>query len=791
MVETVSSLDRKLFRELWRLKAQVVAVALVIASGAAVLIMSLTTIEALEETTVAYYERARFADVFATAKRAPEYLRREIAAIPGVSLVETRIVEGAVLDVAGFEEPVIGQLNSLPEFGPQLLNNLVIRSGRLVEPGRPDEVVVNEPFAEAHGLEPGDSFDAVLRGRKRTLQVVGTALSPEFVYAIAPGGLMPDDKRFGILWMGRDALAAAFDLEGSFNNVSLSLVPDTDEKEVIERLDDLLSPYGGTGAYARADQISNWFLESEIGQLKNMSQLLPSIFLAVAAFLTNMVMTRLIETERREIGLLKAFGYGNLEIGWHYAKMVLFIGVIGVLVGSFTGAWLGHWNTEIYANFYRFPFLYYQPGPNAFVIAGGISLAAALAGSLAAVRRATRLPPAEAMQPPAPPTYRRTWASGTSIARMLDEPTRMILRRVFRWPLRAFLASTGLAMSIAVLIMALQWADAIDALAEITFVKAQHQDATVAFNDLQPYDIIQDFKHLPGVLSAEPYRQVAARLGNGPLSERQAIIGVPKGATLSPVYDVGQEHIEIKAGGLVLSGKLAELLDVKAGEDVFVEVLEARRPQVSLPVARIFETYIGKPAYMDIEALNRLMKTSRSVNGLHLAVDPAQRSELLRRLKEIPGISAILFRQASIDTFYETMGETIFIFIGFFVVFAMTLAVGVTYNSIRIALSEQARVLATLRVLGFSRWEISYILLGEIGLLTWFAVPLGVIIGFGLSWYMVSAFETELYRVPMVIHDTTYGKAMLIALLTTLACAAFVRRRLDHLDLIAVLKTRE
>ncbi len=787
----MSSLDRKLLRDLWRLRAQVLAVALVIASGAAVLIMSLTTIESLEETTKAYYERSRFAEVFASAKRAPESLGRGIAAIPGVQMAETRIVQGAVLDMEGFNEPVIGQLISLPAHGPQLLNTLVLRSGRLAEPNRPDEVVVNEPFADAHGLKPGDSFNAVLRGRKRTLQVVGTALSPEFVYAIAPGGLMPDDERFGVLWMGRDALEAAFDLKRSFNSVTLSLLPGTDEKEVIQRLDDLLSPYGGTGAYARVDQISNWFLESEIGQLKNMSRILPAIFLAVAAFLTNMVMARLVETERREIGLLKAFGYTNLAIGWHYAKMVLFIGVTGVLIGSLVGAWLGHWNTELYAKFYRFPFLYYRPGPTGFAIAGSVSLLAALAGSLVSVQRATRLPPAEAMLPPAPPIYRRSWASGTVFSRFLDEPTRMIFRRIFRWPLRAFLASLGLAMSVSVLIMALQWADAIDALVVTTFEKAQHQDATITFNDLKPHAVIEDVKNLPGVLGAEPYRFVPARLSNGQRSERQGILGVPQDAALSPVYDVKDEKVDLPRDGLVLSGKLAELLGVRVGDKVFVEILEARRPQVSLPVSRIFETYIGKPAYMDFDALNRLMKTARSVSGLHLVVDPARRADLLTRLKDIPGTSAILFRQASIDTFYKTMGETIFIFIGFFVVFSMTLTIGVTYNSIRIALSEQARLLATLRVLGFSRWEISYILLGEIGLLTWFAIPLGALIGSVLAWYMVSAFETELYRVPLVINDATYGKAMLFALAATLICAAFVRRRLDKLDLIAVLKTRE
>lgn len=787
----MSSLDGKLVRTLWHLKAQVLAIALVIASGTALLVMALTTIEALEQTTQAYYERSRFADVFAEVQRAPQSLAAEIEAIPGVRLVETRIVEGAILDIPGFGEPVIGQLISLPAHGPQRLNTLVLRSGRLAEPNRPDEVVVGEPFAEAHGLQPGDSFEAVLRGRKRTLQVVGTALSPEFVYAIAPGGLMPDDARFGILWMGRDALAAAFDFEGAFNSVTISLLRGADPQAVIVRLDSVLGPYGGTGAYARADQISNWFLQNEIAQQKNMAGLMPAIFLGVAAFLTNMVMARLIAMERREIGLLKAFGYGNIAIGWHYAKLVLAIGLVGVLIGALAGAWLGHFNTEIYATLYRFPFLLYQPGPGSFVIAALISLASALAGSMTAVGRAVVLHPAEAMLPPTPPAYRRGWMAVAGLARALDEPTRMIFRRLIHWPVRAFLASAGLGMSIAVLIMALQWLDAIDYIVENVFVQGQHQDATVTFADIQPASVEQAFARLPGVLATEPGRSVAARLSNGHLSKRQGIVGVPADAALAPVFDSDGAVVAMPPGGLVMSRKLAELLQVGLGDMVDVAVLEGRRPSLALPVVRIYDTLIGTPVYMEMSALNRLMRDGRVVGSLNIAVDSVERAALLTQLKEIPTVAGILFRQAAIDEFYETLGSTMYVFVGFFVAFAVILSVGVTYNSVRIALSERARELATLRVLGFSRWEISYILLGEIGVLTWIAIPLGCGAGFSLAWYLTSAFETELYRVPLVILDSTYGKAALIALATTIAVAAVVRRRLDKLDLIAVLKTRE
>ncbi|MBB3142889.1 ABC transporter permease [Halomonas organivorans] len=787
----MSSLDRKLIRELWRLRAQVLAIALVIASGTALLIMALTTIEALEDTTHAYYERSRFGEVFADVTRAPESLTRELAEIPGVQRISTRIVEGALLDLPNVAEPVIGRLVSLPEHGVETMNALVLRSGRRVAPGQPDEVVLGEPFAEAHGIVPGDRFEAILRGRRRTLLVVGTALSPEYVYAIAPGGLMPDDERFGVLWMGRKALAAAFDLDGAFNAVSLGLTPGTDPRDVMARLDARLAPYGGTGAYPRAEQTSNWFLQNEIAQQKNMAHLLPSVFLAVSAFLTHLVMGRMVDTERREIGLLKAFGYSRSAIAWHYAKQVLVIGGLGVIIGALVGAWLGHWNTRLYAEFYRFPFLLYRPGPDSFLLAALVSLGAALLGGLAAVRRAASLPPAQAMLPPSPPVYRRGRLSRSALAGHIDEPTRMILRRLMRWPLRALLASTGLAMSVAVLVMALQWLDAIDSLVDSVFVQGQHQDATLGFHDLQPLDALTGIERLPGVLAAEPLRGVPARLRHGTLDEREAITGLPIDAQLSPVTDVDGHPLAVPPDGLLLSRQLADMLAADVGDTLRVEILEGRRPILELPVVRLFDTYLGKPAYMSLDALNHRMGDGRVMRGARLAVDPTDRAALLRALKTLPAISAVQFRQAAIDKFYATLGQTMFIFVGFFVAFATVLSVGVTYNAIRIALAERARELATLRVLGFSRWEISYILLGEVGLLTWLAIPLGCLLGYALAWYLASAFATELFRVPLVILDATYGKAALIALATTVACAAVVRRRLDRLDLVAVLKTRE
>lgn len=785
------TLDRKLFRDLWRLKGQVAAVAAVVASGVAVLVMSLAVIDALEETSRAYYERQRFGHVFADARRVPERLAERIAEIPGVQTVETRIVRFGLLDIEGFDEPVVAQIVSVPEEREPLLNRPVLLEGRSVTPGRVDEVVVSEPFAEAHGFRPGDRFAALLDGNRRTLTVVGIALSPEFVYAIGPGQLMPDNRRFGVLWMGRKALAAAYDLEGAFSNVSLTLLRGTDPEAVIDRLDTLLAPYGGAGAIARADQLSNWFLMNEIEQLRNMAAILPTIFLAVAAFLANMVLARLIALERTEIGLLKAFGFSSAAVAWHYVKLVMAMTGLGVVLGWALGWLLGRYNFQMYVEFYRFPVTHFEPGPGVFATATVVSLLAAVIGCLGSVRRAAALPPAEAMQPPAPPVFRRASGAFARLGGWLDQPTRIAFRQIVRTPLRAFLTSFGIGLSVAVLVLSLHWLDAIDRLIDSYFYEAQHQDATVGLSEIRPLSVTNDFARLPGVLAVEPYRHLATRLHHGNRSHRVGLFGTPEGARLSPIHDSERGPLPVPESGLVLSTKLAEILAAHVGDVVTVEALQGRRPIVDVPVVGTFETYIGAAGYMSLDAMNRMMRDPPVLSGVHLTIDPTRETELFRELKRIPGVWAVILRQAAIDSFRGTVAETIVIYLSFFVTFACVLAFGVVYNSARIALSERGRELATLRVLGFSRVDISYIMLAEIGVLVLVALPLGCATGAALAWFLTDSFETELFRIPFALEAPTLAYAIMIGIAASLVSAAVVRRRLDTLDLIAVLKTRE
>ncbi|MHB9119409.1 MAG: ABC transporter permease [Burkholderiales bacterium] len=787
----MKAIDRKLWRDLWLLRGQALAIALVILSGVATFVMSLSTLDSLRQTRSDFYTDYRFAQVFSSLKRAPQSLAARLTEIPGVAQAETRVVVPARLEIAGFSEPVTAQLISYPDRGEPSLNRLYLRAGRFIEPGRDDEALVGEAFAAAHRLRPGDTLYAVIHGRRKALTVVGTVLSPEFVYQIAPGAFFPDFERYGILWLGRTALAAASGMEKSFNDVSLTLNPGASEAEAIARLDDLLRPYGGLGAYGREDQLSHRFLSEEFRQLEQMARIFPVIFLGVAAFLLNVVSSRLVATQREQIAVIKAFGYSDWQVGLHYLKLVLAIVLIGALAGLGCGVWLGKLLSGLYMEFYRFPFLEYTLAPGVALSAVAASMAAAALGTLGSVRQAVRLPPAQAMRPDAPARYRASLLERAGLKRWLGQGDRMILRHLERRPAKALLSIAGLALACAILMVGRFQEDAIDYMINVQFGLSQRDDLSVSLVDPTSRSALYELQSLPGVVRGEAFRTVPATLVHGHRHYRTAIQGLEPGGEMQRLLDTDLRRVEVPKEGVVLTDYLGKLLGLRVGDKVTVEVREGSRPVRDVTVVGLVSQFLGVSAYMNREALNRLMGEGDAVSGINLAVDAARRQDIVRRLNAMPRVAGIVIRKDAVRNFYDTMGETLLIFTFINTLLAATIAFGVVYNTARIGLSERSRELASLRVLGYTRGEIAYLLLGELALLTLAAIPLGFVFGHGLCAYIASHLQTDLYRVPLVLEPRTYAFAAVVVLASTALSALMVRGRLDRLDLIGVLKTKE
>lgn len=787
----MKAIDRKLIRDMTHMWGQILAICAVIACGVSTFVMSLSALEALRTTQEIYYDRYRFADVFVGLKRAPNALETRLAEIPGVAQAQTRVVRDVTLDLPDLNEPAVGRLISIPENGAIALNALHLRAGRYIEPGRDDEILAAEGFVDAHHLHPGDKITAIINGRRKDLRIVGTALSPEYVYTIRLGALVPDDKRFGVFWMGRQALAAAFDMEGAFNDVTLDLAPGADEQDVIERLDDIVRPYGGLGAHGRRDQISNRFLSDEIKQLQRMGTIIPSIFLSVAAFLLNVVLSRIVALQRDQIAALKAFGYSNLAVGIHYLKLVLIVAVVGVLIGSVVGFWLGLNITKIYTRFYKFPMLYFTLPPKVALMALGASAGAAVAGTLNVIRQAINLPPAEAMRPEPPSAYRLTILERLGLKDFFSQPARMILRHLERRPFKAFFSSFGMAMAVSILILGRFSVDSLDYLVDMQFMVQQRHDANIALVEPTSMSGLYEIQHLPGVMHVEPRRMVPVRVNYGHFQRRTMIQGLVDDPQLNHLMDENLEPIALPKEGIVLNSKLAELLGVKLGDTLSIEVLEGARPIRDVPVTGLATEYLGTFCYMNLRALNRILGEGDSLTEVYLTADESQVDALYQQLKETPRVACVMIKKVSIRSFRDTIMENMLTMQFYNVVFACIIAFGVVYNTARIALSERGRELASLRVLGLTRGEISFILLGELAVLTFMALPLGIAMGWLLVKVVCMFLDTEMYRIPFVIAPVTYGFSLSVVVVAALLSGLIVRRRLDHLDLIAVLKTRE
>jgi putative ABC transport system permease protein len=786
----MTALHIKLLRELRRLWAQVAAIALVMAAGVATLIIGIGTYQSLAQTRSDYYETNAFADVFAGVTRAPRSLLADLRDIDGVAAVDGRVAELASANIEDLDEPASVLLTSLPE-GPEALNRVYLRAGRMPEFGRANEAIVSEIFAKARGLEPGSRFEVVMNGALRTVTISGIALSPDYIYAVMPGEVMPSEGRFGVLWMPEKLLTATYDLQGAFNRVSIKLIPGVSTPAVIAEVDRLLAPYGGQGAYARTQQTSHAYLDAELTQLRAMSAVLPPMFLLVAAFLVNMTLTRLIALEREQIGLLKALGYSSLAIGWHYIEFVLLIALVGIAIGFVFGIWAGNGMAELYARYYNFPVLIFSRDPALYAIAAMITGSAAVVGAVRAVHQAAWLPPAVAMLPPAPPAYNRLLGGRDPFRGHLSQTWTIATRHLLHWPWRTAGGVLGVAASCAILVGSLWSIGAVEFMIDFTFNRTERQDATLAFLGARPHAALYEVARLPGVMTAEPFVSVGVEIRSGHRSRRIGLAGHVHASTLTNLLDAEGRPVIMPEHGLVLSESLAKLLNVGVGDLVRLTPLEGRRVEREVTITGLVESYLGLTAYMNLDALDRLFGRGGQISGANLDLDASQQPALFAALKSNPALGLIGFRSVALERFRETMAQSILVMIGVLVAMAGIIAFGVVYNFARISLSEQGREMASLRVLGFRRSEVAFLLLAEIGLVTLLAQPIGWVLGYALAAAMVRSFSSEIFTMPLVLQPDVFIYSSVAVVAASVASSFLVWRRIEHLDLIAVLKTRE
>ncbi|WP_341476351.1 ABC transporter permease [Leptospira perolatii] len=779
----MKTLDRKVIRELLSLKAQAITIGLVVASGVAVFIASQGAYDSLWVARERFYTKQAFSQGFASFKSAPASIYSQISEISGIGTVKVRIVKEAVLDFPEETLPSAGRFVSISEG----LNRISLRSGRL--PKGDHEVLISEAFADANQLSAGKQLTAILNGQRKILTITGTALSPEFVYVFRATNPLPDDKHYGIFWMDHSGMESSFNMEGAVNDLIFTFAPGANTSSILHKIDSLLEPYGGLGAYDRDKLPSHSFLRDEFKQLRITAYSIPLIFLGVAAFLLHIVSTRIISKEREQIATLKALGYGKAEIALHYIKIISVISTFGSVLGVAIGLYLGEAMTNLYGMYYKFPDLKFEY--NLFVWLQGIliGLFAGGMGATYSMLKVLRLNPAQAMRPPMPETFSKNWME--RYARSLPTIAKIILRNLTRRPLRTALAISGISTSVMIMVLGMFSQDAVDTMLDLQFGLMQRDSVTVSFLTPVSYEAVRELTEEKGVLLAEGYRMIPIRIRVGNHSKELGLQGIPEDAKLRRLIGLDRQVMNPPSTGIFLNSTVAEKLKILKGDSVRLEVLEGSRKQLSIKIEGIVDEILGQGAYMERSALNSLMGEVDSVNLVALRTDRQEESNLLNRLKDFPKVSGVSTRTGTLKVFYETMSRSVLATALILLGFASVISVGVVYNSAMIALSERSFELGSLRILGFRKEEVFTILAGELLIEIIASIPLGCFLGYGFAYIMMETAQTEGFKVPLMISSKTYAIAVLSSLGTALVSFAILYLKIQKMDLISVLKIRE
>ncbi len=792
----MKTLDRKLLREVKHSRGLILTITSLMAVGVMCFIYMHSAYDNLNLAKEQYYSQCRMADFWIDVKKAPLAELAALTKIPGISEIRPRIQSFATVDLERVEEPLNSLVLSLPDTQRPVINDIVLKRGGYFTGRRRNEVIVNDAFARQHGLYPGGWIHLLLNNRREELMIVGTAISSEFVYLVGPGNITPDPEHFGVFYLPQSYAEEVFDFDGAANQVVGLLSPEVRERpeETLRRAELLLGDYGVFSTTARKDQPSNHFLSDEIRSLGTFASILPTIFLAVAALVLNVLMVRLIDQQRSTIGMLKALGYSNGEIFVHFVKFGALIGLASGLPGLAAGYGMAELITKIYHRFFEFPNLVNRVYPVWYLTGLAIAIVCALVGTVHGARLALRLQPAEAMRPRPPVAGGRIWLERFArLWRRLGFGWRMTLRNLVRHRLRTGVGIMSVAFGAGLMVAGFMLREGVEYIVEFQFNQVMRSDFDLTFKDERSSEAVVEARRLPGVERAEPVLDVAGDFFHGPYRHKGVVTGLAADARLTVPRDRVGRSVRVPEAGLAMTRKLAQLLHVEAGDVIEFEPIKGLRQRRAVPVAEVIDSYVGLSVYADIHYLSRLISEELAVTGVQITADPqpAVRHALDQELKQLPALQSFNGRQNVIRNVTETVLKTQAIFISLLVVFAGVIFLTSLLNTSLISLAERRREVATLRVLGYTAWQVGGYFFRQSMVVTVLGTLAGLPLGYGLCMWVTARFDTEMFRFPLVsppsVWIQTWALALLFGVLTHLA----VQRDIHRMDWREELNVKE
>lgn len=792
----VRALDRKLIRDLFRTKGLLLAITSIIAVGVMCYVTLQSAYHNLNGAKQDYYRQCRMADFWIDVKKVPLPELADLEDVPGITEIHPRIHFPVTVDLEHVPHPINGAVLSLPDQRRRTINDIVLLRGGYFTDNRNNEVIVNEAFANAHGLKTGEWIRLLMNNRHQELLITGTAISSEFTYLLGPGAVVPDADHFGVFYVKQTFAEDVFNFQGASNQIVglLDAAARQRPDEVLRRAERVLNDYGVFAATPRNRQASNQYLSGEIRGLGAFAHVLPVIFLAVAAVVLNVLMTRLARTQRVVVGTLKALGYTDWQVFGHFLKFGLSVGIAGAILGSLLGYLLATGMTAVYRLFFEFPNLQSEFYPYIHAIGLAVSLLCAALGSLNGARSVLRLQPAEAMRPEPPGRGAAVWMERVpAFWSILNSRWRMTLRSIVRHKIRTAAAVFAAAMGAGLLTNGFMMLEAQNYLIDFQFQRVVRSDIDIALKGERGEAALVELRQIPGVDYVEPTFNLSCTLVHGPYRRKGAITGLVPGARLTVPRNQQGLPIRVPDVGLVMNRRLAGILHLRRGDLVTVEPVQGERRPVEATVAKITDGYLGLTVYADQRYLHRLVGEQFAMNGAQLLVtrDPGQLDQLYHEVKQLPKVQSVTRRWEMIQSLNDTILKNQLIFIGVILMFAGVIFLGSIANASLVTLAERQREVATLAAMGYTPWEIGGLFLRE----TLTTNLVGVLLGFPIGYLLVTltarAYESDLMRLPVVSAPWIWLGTFVTAIGFVLVAHSFVQWKIHRMDYLESLKSQE
>ncbi len=784
----MSILFKKVVRTMLENKRSYVACILIIAVGMASYSAFSNVVQGLYSAKEEYYRDFKFADVFSTVTAMPINKTDELKNMKGIEDVSARLIKDVRVVLPQKDKIITLRLIGVDADAVKL-NNYFVTGNNLVND---KDLLLGKGFFDYYKYKFGDTINLIISGRIYTFNISGMAQSPEYVYTIPDnGGMFPDSSAFDIAFVKKETLEKITNSIGIVNNVAFKLSGGTTFEDIKSPLESELKKYGMLSLVEQKNQVSNFMLGQELTQLQSTATSMPSLFLIISAVILYIVLRRVIEQERTQVGTLKAFGYSNREVLFHYLQFGFITGFLGGTIGSLLGIPLSSSMLTMYTQFFNFPHIN-ATFSSAYIVGG--TLLATLTGVFAAfmaVKSLLKLSPADAMRPASPNIVNSFSLDGNFFVKtFLNSTGRMSLRYIFRNKMRSIFILLSITISFGIMSFIFSYNIMMDQIIFDQLTKVQIYDLKVGLKNAVPYNVaIKALSEVRGIDDIDALLEVPVTMKYKNIAINGLITSISEDSSLYKIIDDHYKQYLPPKDGIILNKNIAKKLGIEKNS-----VIEISTPmfknKIEIRVADVISQNFGSGCYIDSDAFCKIFGIEKTANSIIVKGDSDITASVKQLTLDAKNVSLVEDKSSSLKMIQDLMASYNFM-IYMMGIIAVLVSFAIIYNISSVSLSERKRELATMRVLGLTATETMEVVSFEHWLLCFIGIIIGIPFSNFLKISMAQSLNSDMYSFPTVTPLNAYIFAAISCGISVFLSNNTSFKKIKTFDLVDVLKERE